>query len=72
MSVYCCIFALVFLPWFSELAQAQCITCLQALMSWHSQLPGVDNVSRTRVSKIPQLFGLTEYGKKSYVHKLLE
>lgn len=58
----------IFLSWFSEVAQPEPLpiqwsTCFQALMNWHSQLALVDNVSRTCVSKIPQLFSLTEYGK---------
>lgn len=60
------------LSWFSELAQAECITCLQALKKWHSLLPVADNVSRTCVSKIPQLFSGTECGKKGCIHQLFE
>lgn len=68
ISVLLYLHSCVLLSCFSELAQPERITCLQALMSWCSQLPVVDKVPRTCVSKIPQLFSLAEYGKKSYGH----
>lgn len=44
-------------------AWVQRSTCFQPLMNWYSQLAVVGSVSKTCVSKITQLFNLTEYGK---------